>query len=80
MKNLKDFIQGEFNKTLESVDLLNEDTKNQAEDRQLICGACQFLDKNTSKCTKCGCRYPDLTFAPEKKCPMNYWGEMIKNK
>lgn len=78
MGNIKDFVQGEFNKTLEEFNLLSENIKNQADERQDICKVCQFLDKKEAKCTKCGCKFPDLTFAPDKECPMKYWKKMEK--
>lgn len=77
MGKLKDFVQGEFNSTLDKVGLLDEEIKRQAEERQEICSVCKFLDKKESRCGVCKCSFPSLTLAPGKACPRGYWKEMI---
>ena len=54
-----------------------------AEQRSSICNKCPFLQtkavrvagKAISKyrCGKCGCAFPMMVYAPQKKCPINKW-------
>ena len=54
-----------------------------ANQRASICNRCPFLQKKPYKiggkilakyrCGKCGCAFPMMVYAPQKKCPINKW-------
>lgn len=70
-KDIKNFIEGNYNHLLDRFNALDDKTKAMAQSRINICKACPNLKDN--KCDLCGCSFPSLTFAPEKECPVNKW-------
>lgn len=73
--DIKHFIEGNYNKLLDSFNQLDEDTKTLALKRMEICKGCPHLvvTPKKSKCGECGCKFPGLTYAKEKKCPIGKW-------
>lgn len=38
-----------------------------------ICNSCEFFDKDTTACYRCGCIMSIKTNLPESKCPIGKW-------
>lgn len=38
-----------------------------------ICQACEFFERNSKRCTKCGCYMENKTGLTAAKCPVNKW-------
>lgn len=82
--SLKDIKEGWFNyiKSIMSRKKLPEDIQKMVEERSKICGTCPELHMTTiaggvpirGRCRKCGCIFPAMVFAPNKKCPIGKWG------
>ena len=70
-KDIRNFIEGNYNHLLDRFNSLDDKTKAMAQNRINICKACPNLINN--KCNLCGCDFPGLTFAPSKTCPDNKW-------
>ena len=45
---------------------------NQEEDK-VRCSDTYLIIKNGEEFRGCGCPFPDLTFAPDKQCPLEKW-------
>ena len=80
-KNIRDgwlnFIKSSINKSSLSPEFSKE-----VEKRSKICHTCPELKvaRFTStyikgKCSRCGCVFPALIFAPKKSCPLGKWGK-----
>jgi len=78
-KNIKD---GWLNyiKSLADKRLLEPEFREEVDKRAELCTNCpelrifNFTSKAArGKCKKCGCMYPALIFAPQKKCPIGKW-------
>lgn len=70
-KDIRNFIEGNYNHLLDRFNSLDDKTKAMAQSRINICKTCVNLVDN--KCNLCGCNFPGLTFAPSKACPKNKW-------
>jgi hypothetical protein len=78
-------IEGHFNKMLDKVGMLPDDTKKLSEIRFADCLLCEFTphptDKNTNGpglrdkkyCNSCGCDMEAKTKVIEAKCPIGRW-------
>lgn len=38
-----------------------------------ICQACEFFERNSKRCRKCGCYMENKTGLTAAKCPVNKW-------
>lgn len=45
----------------------------EAEKRLGICKTCQFFDKTSQKCSKCGCYLAVKTYLKAEHCPVHKW-------
>lgn len=75
LDDIANFVEGESNYIKDKLDMLNEDIKLMAEERQEICLECEELDLEEEKCKQCGCKFPDYSYATNKQCPLGKWGE-----
>ena len=80
-KDIRNFIEGNYNHLKNEFNLLDDETKTLADKRIKICQSC-IISKGehkgkpgleNNKCRLCGCSYPSLTFAPDKECPDKKW-------
>ena len=84
MSKVKDFIEGNVNYIKDQLNILPADFKQVVEDRLEVCLNCPIMDG--TKCSRsryeekdevkkhgCGCKFPQLAFAPEKQCPLSKW-------
>lgn len=68
------FVEGNTALLLKEFNLLDEEVQAVALARMEICKACPHLTTGKKpRCSECGCRFPGLTYAPKKKCPLNKW-------
>lgn len=44
-----------------------------ASGRLNICKTCEFFDKNSERCSKCGCKMAIKTYLKAEKCPIGKW-------
>ncbi len=42
-------------------------------ERLQVCKGCEFFNKTTTQCNKCGCIMSIKTLFPETKCPIEKW-------
>lgn len=49
--------------------------KELSKQRLSICELCEFYNKETSKCVKCGCFMKAKTLFPSAKCPIGKWNK-----
>ena len=47
--------------------------QDQANSRLSICRGCEFFDKNSERCGKCGCYMAVKTYLRAEKCPVGKW-------
>jgi hypothetical protein len=80
LDDIANFVEGESNYIKDKLDMLNEDIKLMAEERQAICLECEELDLEEEICKNCGCSWPSLTFSKGKTCPLGKWKEHEKSK
>lgn len=73
INDIRNYLEGTANLLAEKVNLLPKPLSEMALSRREICEICSYLSHNKKYCTKCGCDYPDLTYAPNKVCPEGYW-------
>lgn len=73
--NIRDFVQGNYYTLVYKLNSggIPQHIKEQAVYRAMLCSDCL---KNRS-CPKCGCRTPNMFFAPNKVCKEQKWEEMI---
>lgn len=71
--DIQNFVEGQVNSMKDDFNLLNEDMKLLAEERQYVCLDCEELNLEEEKCNNCGCSFPELTYAKDKKCPLKKW-------
>lgn len=73
--DIRNFIEGNFNKLLDAFNKLEPETKETSLKRMEICKGCPHLVSNgkKAKCGECGCSFPGLTYAKDKKCPLGKW-------
>ena len=69
IQDMKNYIQGKANKALDDLGVLSKKIKEMAVSRAMKCPECL---KN-GKCLECGCKTPDMFYAPEKKCKKGRW-------
>lgn len=50
-----------------------EEIKKTRQLRLDICNSCEFFDKNTTVCNKCGCIMSIKTNLPDATCPIGKW-------
>jgi hypothetical protein len=50
-----------------------EKIKRIREERLAICNSCDFFNKNTTACNKCGCIMSIKTNLPDAVCPVGKW-------
>lgn len=50
-----------------------DEVKNRREQRLEICRECDFFNKFTSQCDKCGCFMSVKTMFEESQCPIGKW-------
>ena len=48
---------------------------NIAQERFEICNDCEFFDKNSTRCGKCGCFMKKKVDLADAKCPIGTWGK-----
>lgn len=48
-------------------------SKEEAEKRESICKSCEFYEKSSSRCTKCGCFLAVKTYLKAEHCPVGKW-------
>ena len=48
---------------------------NIAQERFEICDDCEFFDKNSTRCEKCGCFMKRKVNLADAKCPIGKWGK-----
>jgi hypothetical protein len=84
MQRIKNIAQGWINfiksKKPNGISPEREAIANQ---RARICQSCPFLQQKPYmiagktlakfRCGKCGCAFPMMVYAPNKKCPINKW-------
>jgi hypothetical protein len=70
-KDIRNFIEGNYNHLLDRFNSLDDKTKAMAQARISICKTCPNLKDN--KCNICKCAFPSLTFSESKSCPDNKW-------
>jgi len=70
-KDIKNFIQGNYNHLLDEFNLLDDKSKELANKRIKICQQCPHLKNN--KCSLCSCSYPNYTFSKDKVCKDGRW-------
>lgn len=75
-KDIKAYIEGNWNVLKDQMQMLPSEFKEKVEERQKICNVCPSLAEDKSKCMKCGCMYPGLTFSQSKICPEGKWLEI----
>jgi hypothetical protein len=51
-----------------------------SEDRLKICNLCEFFNKESSRCNKCGCFMDYKTLLPYVECPIGKWNEINKEE
>lgn len=73
--DIKNFVEGSFNELLNKFNALDSETQSMALKRMELCKDCPFLQrtKKGAKCGECGCKFPGLTYAKDKKCPIGKW-------
>lgn len=59
IKDIKNYIEGNVNKTLSSLELLNDTIEEQVEYRKTFCKDCEEI----GKCVYCGCNYPGRLYS-----------------
>lgn len=52
---------------------LIEQIKQKRKQRLEICNSCDFFNKQTSECSRCGCIMSIKTNLPEASCPIGKW-------
>ena len=80
LKNIKDGWMN-YIKSLNKRFPLDPELRELVEHRSEICAVCpemQLMKRKVGKgpagkCKKCGCRFPAMVFAPDKKCPIKKW-------
>ncbi len=50
-----------------------EEIKKRRSDRLEICRGCEFFNKLTTQCNKCGCIMSVKTLFQENTCPIGKW-------
>jgi len=70
-KDIRNFIEGNYNHLLDRFNSLDDKTKAMAQNRINICKTCPNLINN--KCSLCGCKWPMMTLSPSKKCDDGRW-------
>ena len=70
-KDIRNFIEGNYNHLLSKFDLVPDNLKELADKRKKICEVCPKLQKN--KCGECGCSYPEILWSEGKSCPLKKW-------
>jgi hypothetical protein len=82
---LKHIAEGWFNSFLDSVNLLDEQTKILGENRMLVCSNCSIRKLNICSSQNesinikgksfkgCGCRIDKKVLCKECQCPGGYW-------
>lgn len=85
IKTVGQIIEGHFNKMLDKVGMLPDDTKKRGEIRFADCLLCEFTpvpgNQNTNGpglrdkkyCKSCGCDMEAKTKVLEAKCPIGRW-------
>jgi len=75
--DIRNFIEGNTNLFLGKYlpSYISENTVEMAKDRMEICMSCSSLKKQNNYyiCGRCGCRFPGLAWAGNKKCPLGKW-------
>lgn len=51
-------------------------TEEQFQERTAICASCPFLEKESFRCTKCGCFMKTKVAFKQTNCPENKWGRI----
>ena len=52
----------------------NLSTENvEAKRRKTICNGCEFFDKSSERCTKCGCYMAVKVYLKASNCPVGKW-------
>jgi hypothetical protein len=73
LDDIANFVEGESNYLFDKLQMLNEDIKLMAGERQEICLECEELDLEEMRCGICHCAFPDLCFSTKKHCPKGKW-------
>jgi hypothetical protein len=78
LSNIRNFIEGSWNKFKSHSNFLKleEHLREQALYRAVLCKECY----KEGQCVVCGCRTPDMFYAPKKECPSKEWGEMLSKE
>ena len=63
IKNIKSVSQGN---SLSVSDAVINNRKN-------ICNSCEFFEKGSDRCTKCGCNVAVKTYLKASSCPIGKW-------
>lgn len=73
--NIKNYLQGTWNKFKDSSKFfeLERHIQEQAIYRALLCGDCY----GANSCLVCGCKTPDMFYAPNKVDSKGKWGVML---
>lgn len=79
--NIKNFIEGWSNLIISKRGKIDKDKILLAEERGEICIKCPefvkedrvFLKKYPFRCNVCGCVFPAIVLAKNKKCPLGKW-------
>lgn len=67
--DIANYLEAKKNMALDKLGILPNTLEQLVDNRKEICSLCPNLKE--SKCSLCGCSFPDITYAPDYKCHDN---------
>ena len=71
--NLQQIAEGWTNLAKKHLKIADDKTERLAVNRYAKCLQCEFQQRQTLICKKCGCYTPSKVRASEQKCPIAKW-------
>ena len=68
-EDIANYLEAKKNMALDKLGILPSAMEQLVDNRKEICSLCPNLKE--SKCSLCGCDFPDITYAPDYKCKDN---------